>query len=158
MTKIATAIRMRTIAPPPPLPLERLRERAAAPAPAAALPPLLPPPEKQNPRAAHDQVADERDDADEDGGDDEKLDVAVADVGQLVGEHRLELGVVERVDEAAGHRDRIAALADAAGEGVARVGLDDAERRRGDAAADAEVLEEVPDARLGACGRRGGRR
>src|SRR4029077_3002678 len=51
--------------------------------------------------------------------------------------------------EAAGHGDRIAPLADAAGEGVARLGLDDPERRRGDATADTEVLEEVPDARLG---------
>ena len=69
-------------------------------------------------RAADDELADQRDDADEDGADDEELDVAVADVGELVGEHRLELGVVERLHQPAGDGDRVLLLADAAGEGV----------------------------------------
>ena len=85
--------------------------------------------------------------------DDEELDVAVADVGQLMGEHGLELGVVERVHQPAGDGDRVLALADAAGEGVPLRRLDDAERRHGDAAADAEILEEVPEPRLASCGR-----
>ena len=58
-------------------------------------------------RAADDELADQRDDADEDGADDEKLDVAVADMGELVGEHPLELGIVERVDQPAGDGDRV---------------------------------------------------
>ena len=87
-----------------------------------------------------------------------KLNVAVLDVGELVAEHGLKLGVVERVHQAARDGDRILALAHAAGEGVARVGLDDAELRHGDAAADAQRLEEILQARLGARGRPCGRR
>src|SRR5262249_45963064 len=78
---------------------------AAAPAPAppraaAAAAPAAAATREQDPRTADDEVADQRDDADENGSDDQELDVAVLDMRQLVGEHRFELGVVERVDEA----------------------------------------------------------
>ena len=79
-------------------------------------------------------------------------------MGQFVGEHGLEFGVVEGVDEAARDGDRIVLFADAAGEGVAGVGVDDAECRHGDAAADAEVLQKVPEPRVFASVRPAGRR
>ena len=141
---IATRIRI-SIAPPPLplLPELRLDREADV---------------EKSAGAADDEFADQRDDADEDGGDDQELDVAIADMGQFVGEHRLELGVVERIHQPAGDGDRILLLADAAGEGVPLRGFDDAERRHGDAAADAEIFEEVPEPRLGSSARPAARR
>ena len=126
-----------------------------APARAAAAPADRP---QDGARRTHQDVADQRDDADEHGGDDQQLHVAVLDVGELVGEHRLELGVVEGVHQAAGDGDGVLALADAAGEGVARVGLDDAQARHGDAAADAQRLQDDSTGAARRAGRRRGRR
>src|SRR6266478_7009642 len=49
------------------------------------------------------------------------MHVAVADVGQLVAEHRLDLCIVERNDEARGDRDRILFVVHPRGEGVEAV-------------------------------------
>jgi hypothetical protein len=103
---------------------------------------------KKHARAADEKIADQGDDADENRRNDQKLDVAVADMGQFVGEHRLELGVVKSVGKSARHGDRVVLFANAAGEGIAGVGVDDAQRRHGYAAADAEIFEKIPEPRI----------
>jgi hypothetical protein len=81
------------------------------------------------------------DDAGDDHGDHHQPDVAIADMGQLMGDHRLDLGVVELLDQAGGQGHRELLVVDAAGEGVERVALEDGELRRHHAARDAEILQ-----------------
>ena len=138
--------------PPPPLPLLRLRELppplhlpldAAAP---AAAGPHRP---EQGAGPADDDVAGKRDDADKHRGDHQELHVTIFDMSKFVRQHRLKFRVVERVHQPARYRDGIVTLAHATGEGVARVGFDDAQHRHRDAAADAESLKNVPEPRFG---------
>src|SRR6202043_509439 len=86
----------------------------AAVAPAAPAKPAL---EQQ----AEDELGEKRDYASDDHGDHQHTHVAVADVGQLVAEYRLDLGVVERIDEARGDRDRVLLVVHSRGEGVEAV-------------------------------------
>ena len=81
-------------------------------------------------------------------GDHQHADVAVADVGQFVAEHRLDLGVVEPLQQARGHGDRILLLVEAAGEGVERGVVHHLELGHRDAAGNAEVFEEIVEPRL----------
>ncbi len=94
------------------------------------------------------QLGEERDGAGDDDGDHHHAHVAVADVRELVAEHRLELRIVETVQQPGRHRDGVLLLVHAGGEGVERVGLDDLELRHRNAAGDAEVLEQIIEARL----------
>ena len=61
---------------------------------------------KSQPRIA--MIAEEGEDAREDDRDHHQLRVAVADVGELVREHGLELVVGQRVEQAARHRHDVA--------------------------------------------------
>ena len=97
---------------------------------------------------AEDHFGEERDHACDDHGDHQHAHVAVADVGQLVTQHRLELGIVERLDEPTRHRHGILLLVHAARKGIERGRLDDLELRHGDAARDAEIFEQVIEPRL----------
>ena len=69
--------------------------------------------------------------------------VAIADVGEFVPEHGLDFLIVERVDQPACYRNRILLLVEAGREGIERVVVGNAQRRHGDAARDAQVLEEI---------------
>src|SRR5262249_49560645 len=124
-----------SIATPAPGPL------ATAAAPTAPANPAL---EQQ----AEDELGEKRDHPGDDHRDHQHAHVAIADVGQLVAEDRFGLGVVERIDQPRGDRDRILLVVHAGGEGVEAVILDHLELRRGDAARDAEVLEEIVEPRL----------
>ena len=71
--------------------------RIATPAPPPLRSLLLRPPRQRHPeKQPEDEFAEERDDAGNDDRDHEQPDIAVADVGQFVPEHRLDLGIVER--------------------------------------------------------------
>ncbi len=85
-------------------------------------------------------------DADEDDGDDQQADVAVADVSQLVRDNALKLFVVQLVDNALGEGYGIGAVVDAAGESIQGIVVDDVDARHFHALRDAEVLDEVVDA------------
>ncbi len=66
-------------------------------------------------------------------------------MGHLVGQHRFQLAVVERLHQAGGDRDAVLAFMQAGGEGVHGVGLDDPERGGLHAARDREVLQQIID-------------
>ena len=107
------------MAMPAPPPLRRSSRRRAA---EAAVEARL---EEQ----AEDHLAEERDHAGDHHRDHQHAHVAVADMGQLVAEHGFDLCIVERVDQAARHRDGILLLVEAGGEGVERLVVGDAQRR-----------------------------
>jgi hypothetical protein len=64
-----------------------------------------PPPLRSLLEDAEEQFGEEADHAGDDDRDHHQLDVAVADVGQLVAQHRLDLLIVQRVQQAGGDRD-----------------------------------------------------
>jgi hypothetical protein len=97
---------------------------------------------------AKDELGEEGDDPGDDDGDHQQAHVAVADVGQFVAEHRLDFGVVKRIEKPGGDRDRVLLLVHPRGEGVEVVILDHLELGRGNAARDAEVLEQIVEPRL----------
>ena len=70
---------------------------------------------------AEHHLAEERDDAGDHHRDHQHAHVAVADMGEFVAEHGLKLVVVERLEQAARHRDRILLLVQAGGEGIERL-------------------------------------
>ena len=73
-------------------------------------------------------------------------DVVVADVRQLVGEHAFELDPVQLLEQAGGDGDgRVLGVA-AGGERVRRRVVDDVDPRLGQAAGDAQTLDEVVQA------------
>ncbi len=93
------------------------------------------------------QLGDEGNGAGDDHGDDHHAHVAVADMGELVAQHRFHLGVVEKRDEARGHGDRILPRIHAGGEGVEGVDLHHLELGHGDAARDAEIFQKIIEPR-----------
>ena len=97
--------------------------------------------------AADHHVAEEGEDAGEHDRDHHQLRVAVADVGELVRQHGLELVVAQRVEEATGDRHHIAALAQAGGVGVEGGRIDDLQRRHRQPARDAQILQDVVEPR-----------
>ncbi len=97
---------------------------------------------------AVDQLRRQGDDSGEHRGDDHQPDVAVDDVGHLVGEHRLQLPVVQGLGQGGGDGDAVLALVQASGEGVHGVGLDNPQRRGLHPARDRQVFQEVIDSRL----------
>ena len=138
MDKIQTsammAIAMTMAMPAPPLPSVA---RAASAAPEHVLE-----------EDAENQFAEEAEHAGDHHGDHHHAHVAIADMGELVAEHGLKFLVVERFDEPARHGDGILFLVHAGGEGVERLVIGDAQRRRGDAARDAEVFQEIVEPRF----------
>ena len=105
-------------------------------------------PARHHVEPAEDELAEERDHAGDDDRGDHHAHVLVADVRQLVPQHRLELGVVERGEKPAGDGDRVLLLAEAGREGVEAVGVHDLQARHRHAAGDAEVLEQIVEARI----------
>src|SRR5712675_3598781 len=95
-----------------------------------------------------DQLREEADDARDDDRDHQHAHVAVADVGELVAEDRLDLGIVEPGQQRGRHRDRILLLVHAGREGVERVRFHHLESGYRDPARDAQVLEQIVEARF----------
>ena len=89
------------------------------------------------------QIGDEGENAGEDHGDHEKLNVAVANVGQFMREDRLELGVGQIPRQTASHRDLVPSLFEPGSVGVERVALDDLQGGNRHAAGDAEIFEQI---------------
>ena len=100
------------------------------------------------PRPAHEEVGQQRDQPHEHDGDRHDADVVVADVRHLVRDHAFELGLVELVEQAArGGDGRVLGVA-AGSEGVRRAVFDDVDLRHRQAGADAEVLDDAVELRL----------
>ena len=85
-------------------------------------------------------------DADQRDGQRRHEDVVVADVRQLVGEDAFELDAVHLLEQAGGHGDRRVLGVAPGGEGVRRRVVDDVDARLGQAAGDAQALDEVVQA------------
>src|SRR5205823_2587329 len=74
--------------------------------------------------------------------------VAVADVGEFMSQHRLDLPVVQRVEEPCGDGDGILAPVQPGRERVERRAVHDLEFRHRDAAGDAEIFKQIIEPRL----------
>ena len=94
------------------------------------------------------ELGEKGDHAGDDHRDHHHADVAVADMGQLVAEHRFDLGVVEPGEQPGRHGDRVLLLVHPGGEGVERVALHHLQLRHRNAARDAQVFQQIVEARL----------
>src|ERR1019366_1285820 len=93
------------------------------------------------------EIGGEGENAGENRRDHHHLRVAIADMRQLVAEHRLDLRVGQMIEQSARHRYAVIAVAQAAGEGVERAVLDDLQPRNRNAAGDAQILQQIIEPR-----------
>ena len=94
-------------------------------------------------QTAEHQLRHHAQDAGEDGGDDHRPHILVDHMGQLMGQHGLDLVPVKGVDQTPGDGDAVAPLVQTRRIGVQLVRLDDAQRRRLHTPGNRQILEQV---------------